>query len=218
MDLAGVEPGFSRKPAPEGWYRTFVRAAEVAESKNGNRMIKLTHEIDEGEHKGKWIFDQIMLSGSENAVFVGRRKMKELLVAIGAKNPDLLRDTDELLDKVCDTFVMVEEQGNGYMPKNVVKAHETPEAAPPAKPSVDVGSMTAKPQSAQKPAPPAPKGAYAQAKQEFQDPPVSRKAAEPETEAYQAPRVEQGTRRNPPPPRSAPETAASLATQDNVPF
>jgi hypothetical protein len=183
-----------------------VHAAELACSRNGNHMVKLTLAIQSGQHKGRWLFDQMMLTGSPDAIETGKRRMKELLTVIGHPNPNYLADTDELLGGLCQAQVAVETQ-TGYAPRNVVKYY----AKQGHNPQVSMGAMAKAPSQQTPP-------------QRPQQAPPQQVPATPQAPApaYQQP----PPKRTPPPSRAPqtppqasqqPETAPSLA-EDNVPF
>jgi hypothetical protein len=205
MAMGDVDVSKGREPVPAGRYEIEVRTAEVATSRNsGNDMIKLVLSISSGPYMDKWIYDQMMLTGTLDSITAGKRRMKELLTSIGHPNPDYLDDTDELVGGKCWAQVAIDEQP-GYAPKNVVKYY----ASAPAS-QVSMGAMAKKPAAAQQ-APPqhvppqAPPGAYKRPQAAAQAPP------------QQAPptRTPPPSRQSPPP--ETPETPQSLA-EENVPF
>lgn len=57
---------------PAGMYKMQLQAAFIAESSNGNLMIKREHLILEGEHEGEVAYDQLMLETEQGPRWVSR--------------------------------------------------------------------------------------------------------------------------------------------------
>lgn len=99
LDLSGVET--NRQAIPEGQYTVVVNTAEMAESQNGNPMIKFELEVTEGKHQGAKLFENCSLQ--PNALF----KLKSLLIGLGFDIPKKAFDLDlqELIGLTCDVEV-----------------------------------------------------------------------------------------------------------------
>lgn len=164
-----------RSPVPPARYALKVVKAEATTSSNGNLMYKVTAEIQNGPHAGRYIFENITLTENTGTWFL--RKMN----ALGA-NEAYFRtqpDPEAVAQKIMNVFfegeVEIEPPRGNYEPKNKIAkwfpasgagapvaggpapaAYSTPAPAPQAAPA-------AAPQYQQAPAPQAPQAAPAPA-------------------------------------------------------
>jgi hypothetical protein len=106
-DLNGVPAEMGFDPIPKGTYLAHIIESKDDTSKNDDLVLKITWMILEGEHEGRKVFDQIMLTGSDKAVAFGNRKLKTIAVASGHPNPNFIEDSEELHGLPCQIVVGV---------------------------------------------------------------------------------------------------------------
>ena len=94
---------------PESIYKMQLQAAFIAESSNGNLMIKREHLILEGEQEGEVVYDQIMLQTEH-----GPRWVAKWMGQMGFEAPDDVSEVEE-------TVKEIEEAAPIYMGKVVIK-------------------------------------------------------------------------------------------------
>lgn len=144
LDLSNIEAMDDFSPVPPGEYVVTVADSEVTHSKAGNLMATLTYEILGPTHAGRRIWDHYVIKNE-----VAMKRLKSMAQAAGHRNPNFIRDTEELHGLRCIVRVTVEEQ-DGYAPKNKITAFKPLEkqaaTPPPASPAV---SPTPPPQQRQ---------------------------------------------------------------------
>lgn len=125
---------------PAGEYKVVVAHAEIKEAKSGGNYIEFGYEIVDGSLAGAMVKDIVnIINANKEAERIGRDRLKTIAVATGAKNPNKIADTDELLNKTPFAItVTVEEDGqyknNRVKYINILTASETAkEEAPKAK-------------------------------------------------------------------------------------
>ncbi len=94
---------------PESIYKMQLQGAFIAESSNGNLMIKREHLILEGEQEGEVVYDQIMLQTEH-----GPRWVAKWMGQMGFEAPDDVSEVEE-------TVKEIEEAAPIYMGKVVKK-------------------------------------------------------------------------------------------------
>lgn len=67
----------------EGIYNVLVDKAELKETKAGNQAMSMTFTILDGEGRGRKLFHQFNLTGSEKAVEISRGQIKSMLKLAG---------------------------------------------------------------------------------------------------------------------------------------
>lgn len=77
--------GSSFSPLPTNRYTLKVEKAEVATSANGNEVIRLQFSVCDGDHKGRFCFDNLVFT--DNSLW----KVRTLLEKVGS---DLIGKTD----------------------------------------------------------------------------------------------------------------------------
>lgn len=140
MDLSDAQVGLGFDPVPAGEYLAQIVGSEVGSSKNDNMMLILTWLIIEGEHSERMVFDRVMLSGSEQSVKLGKRRLKTIAVAVGHPNPNRIDDSGELHGLPCFITISVKKGLEDYSDFNEIKNyrplngpnHQPAAAAPPA--------------------------------------------------------------------------------------
>ncbi|UQZ90858.1 hypothetical protein C4J81_17235 [Deltaproteobacteria bacterium Smac51] len=108
QDLTDVSAGLGFDPVPAGEYQAHITDSDIANTKNGDLMLKLSWTILEGPHASRMLFDRIMLSGSDNAVDFGKRKLKTIADATGHHNPNRIEDSEELHGRPCSIKVTID--------------------------------------------------------------------------------------------------------------
>jgi hypothetical protein len=134
LDLSGYEPQGDFDPIPPGDYIIEVVDSDVSTSRAGNPMAKFTFEVVGPSHAGRKIWDHFVLNNE-----VALRRLKALAEAAGHKNPNYVRDTEELHGLRCEVRVAIEEQ-EGYPPKNKISSYRRPrQTSTPAVPPPSQG-------------------------------------------------------------------------------
>jgi len=97
LDLSGVSELSAKSVVPTGIYNVAIAGAEVKEVGNGH-MLKLAFNVLDGSEKGSTPSEDLWVAhSSDKAEKFGKSKLKSIMVAAAHKNPELLKDTDELL-------------------------------------------------------------------------------------------------------------------------
>lgn len=144
LDLTGTEP--SREAGnfellKSGLYPACIVDSELADTKDGTgRMLKLTLQITDGEHKGRTFFDRLNIyNKSEQAQEIARKTLRLLTDLCGVNN---LGDSKELHDvPLCIRLGTTEYQGEkrneikGYAAADKWKGDAPAQAAPAARPA-----------------------------------------------------------------------------------
>jgi hypothetical protein len=84
---------------PKGKYSVVVSSAEAKDASTGTRMLVLTLEVTDGEHKGVKLMDNLMLEGK------GADRTKQALKALLGDTPAEDFDTDDLIGAVAEVFI-----------------------------------------------------------------------------------------------------------------
>lgn len=199
-----------RSPVPPARYALKVVKAEATTSSNGNLMYKVTAEIQNGPHAGRYIFENITLTEATGTWFL--RKMN----ALGA-NEAYFRTQPEpeaVAQKILNVFfegeVEIEPPRGNYEAKNKIAKWfpanlngAAPAASGPA--PAAYSTPAAAPQAAPAPAPQYPAAPAPQAPQAA---PAAAPAQDPWSTPAQAPAAPQAA---PAPAPQAPWEAAAPA-------
>lgn len=90
-DVTGVEPSRDfGEPIPVGVYKMVISNCVKKKSQSGNDMLELELEVPKGEHKGRKVWEYIVLD--ENSEW----KLRQLVDALSAKEKGTL-DTDKII-------------------------------------------------------------------------------------------------------------------------
>jgi hypothetical protein len=93
-------------PVPPGEYIAMIVADETTETKKGGEMIVLEIDIQEGEHQGRKIFENLNIKNDNpKAVDIAYRTLAEIVKAVGKQS---IKDTVELHNKRLLITVKVE--------------------------------------------------------------------------------------------------------------
>lgn len=156
FDARTVAPEASRDPIPAGVYLAHITESDVVATKAGGQMLKLTHEILDGQCKGRKVWGNINVkNASAEAERIGQAQLSGLCHAVGVLD---LRDTSMLHMLPVRVRVSIRPAGpdrNGVQrdAQNEVKGYEAAGGAP-AQPSFQQPAAQQQPAS-QAPRPPA---------------------------------------------------------------
>lgn len=134
FDAAAVEPdaGRSSEPVPPGLYEAEITNAEVKDAKTGNgSYLALEFTILGPTQARRKVWQNITLTNhNDQAQQIGQAQLSALCRAAGIP---VLKDSDQLFQKLLRIRVGIEPAKNGYEAKSRVDAYEamgTPSAAP----------------------------------------------------------------------------------------
>lgn len=118
LDFSNITGG-DFEPIPAGDYTLEIEEVKEQVSKAGNQMLNITFSvIDEGEYKGKKIFEYYVLT--EKALW----RLKELFIALGKDVDGVVAfDPQELVGEIFIGNITIEES-EGYEPQNKIKKHK----------------------------------------------------------------------------------------------
>lgn len=104
---------------PDGWCKAVVSSAFYKETKKG-KLLKVVHELTEGEYTGKLI-DDLFFLGHHNhkAVWHAKRKLQSLCIAAGIQKP--VTHESELIG--AETKILIGRSTWGDEEKNEVKEY-----------------------------------------------------------------------------------------------
>lgn len=126
VDLTDTDADAGFDALPAGPYMTQVSNAEVKTTKAGNgRYISVELEVTEPKaFSGRKVWDNFNIQNpSEDATKIGKANLKGFMVAAGHKNPDVLRDVNELIGlRVVATLIIKKDPNWGE--GNQVKKYE----------------------------------------------------------------------------------------------
>jgi hypothetical protein len=146
-NLEGYQEQDDFSPVPPGEYLVKVVDSAVREAKtSSNRLAEFVFEIQGPEYRNRKIWDRYVLGND-----VAMSRLKTLAKSVGHRNPNFIRDTEELHGGVCRVRVKIEEQ-NGYDPKNVITSFK-PAQAPTLQPSESIPAEVAAQAQQKKPYP-----------------------------------------------------------------
>lgn len=126
---------------PPGKYSMQLQLCELAESNNGNLMVKREHYILEGEHAGQVVFDNIVLSSD-----FGQQKLSEFIQKMGYEVPEAIEDCEETISAIGNAtpkYVALVKVKDDFTNVDVLELLGEDEA--PSKPSKPAAKPTAKP-------------------------------------------------------------------------
>lgn len=174
-----------RSPVPPARYALKIVKAEATTSSNGNLMYKVTAEVQNGPHAGRYIFENITLTENTGSWFL--RKMNALGAneAFFRTQPEPQQVADRILNAFFEGEVEVEPARGNYEPKNRIakwfpaSGAGAPVAGGPAPAAYSTPAPQAAPAPQQTAPAPAPQQAPAQAPAPAQDPWGSAPAAAP---------------------------------------
>jgi hypothetical protein len=133
FDAAAVEPDAGRDfaPLPAGLYDVEVSNSEVKDTKNGTGCylsLELTVLGPTGAGRKVWA-NVTLKNANAQAEQIGQAQLSALCRAVGIS---VLKDSDELFQKVLKVRLKVTPARDGYQAKNEVTAWEPAGGAAPA--------------------------------------------------------------------------------------
>lgn len=130
FDASSVEPSSPREVIPPGKYVAHIIDSEMKFTQSGGKMLALTFEIQEGEHKGRRLWDNLnLVNSNEKAVEIARRTLSAICHAVGRLQ---VKDSQDLHFRQLLVTVAVEaDQRDAHLPrddqsrryKNVLKGY-----------------------------------------------------------------------------------------------
>lgn len=102
------------RPVPPGSYLCRVERVEETETQNGDEMWRLGLKVVEGEHAGRWVFDNLVFSP------MALKRVKSFCKAVGIDvNGEVSLESDMIRGKQCRVMVDIEEYAdlNGKVTK-----------------------------------------------------------------------------------------------------
>jgi hypothetical protein len=139
FDPGSVEPAQDFEPVPAGEYVAMITDSEMRPTRTGGQMLSLTHQIIEGEFKGRLVWESLNLVNSNpKTVSIAQGHLSAICHAVGVTQA--IQDSDMLHNRPMAIRIEVDAQ-EGYKPRNRIKAWKAiapVEAAPsraPAKPA-----------------------------------------------------------------------------------
>lgn len=121
------ETSFS--PMPAGTYNLEITHVEDTLTKAGDKRLKVTFSVIDGEYVGRKIFEGYNLTGAnQKAVEISRGQIKSLLKLSGRDNFQI-KDPSELIGIQVSASVKVQEGKDGYSDKNTISSFKKKTAA-----------------------------------------------------------------------------------------
>lgn len=123
FDSSKVEPNKALDPIPAGKYLVAIAEATFGEINSGKgSAIKITHEIADGEHRGRKVFSNLcIVHENQQTQEIAERQLSGLCRALGIGQ---LSNTDQLVNHVCIAKIKVRPAKDGYDASNDVQAYE----------------------------------------------------------------------------------------------
>ena len=133
LDLSGDRES-TFEPIPAGVYNLVVTGAEEALTQKGDKRIKITFAVADGDYAGRKIFEGYNLSGNPKSVEIGRGQLKSLWKCAG-NNEFVINSVEQFLNIEIAASVKIKTDET-YGDKNVIssfkpKKQVTATAAPP---------------------------------------------------------------------------------------
>lgn len=132
FDATTVAPEASRDVLPAGIYLAQVVESDIAPTKTGGKMLKLTHEVIDGACKGRRVWGNINIQNpSPEAERIGQAQLSSLCHAVGVMK---LTDSAQLHMKPVRIRVTVtpagpDKSGIHREARNEVKGYEAGKGA-----------------------------------------------------------------------------------------
>lgn len=151
VDVNDIPQG-NYEPVPEGEYTLTALDSEEKETSTGGEMIKVKFEVSEGEHKGRYIWQNFnTVNKSEVAQRIGRQQLVAWATSCGKPDAD---DTDKLIGKKCRAYVKIKPASGQYKAANEIgsflfaeapaeKSKAAAKAAPAAKAAAPAAAAAA---------------------------------------------------------------------------
>jgi hypothetical protein len=132
-NLKETKSGSTFDPIPEGRYTVVIDKADLTTTKeSGNPMIKMTLKLIDGDHRNRYVWDNLVLTKSS------LWKVKGVLEAVGSKVAEQESVTEQdiaaaVLGKHVSVYVEIRTDGTNTSNtvKNYTQAEQTAPAATP---------------------------------------------------------------------------------------
>lgn len=130
FDMTNVQPVDSFEPLPDGWYPARVAKIEEKTTKAGTgKYYQVQFNIVDGQHRGRVVFGRYNTQNpNSQAAEIGQRQFTALSHAVGVR---ILRDTNELMDKVLTIRVKLKPADGQYDASNDVVGYKAAGAEAP---------------------------------------------------------------------------------------
>lgn len=129
FNASTVDPAQSFDPVPPGDYLVHIKESEMAATKTGGQMLKLTLEILDGQYKGRLVWDRLnLVNNNPQAVEIGYRTLSAICHAAGVID---CQDSSQLHGRPMVAKVKVRPGDGNYDPSNEVRGYSAANAAQP---------------------------------------------------------------------------------------
>jgi hypothetical protein len=145
FNAEGVDTRDEYAPIPAGTYNVIISDSEVKQTKKGDgSYLKLTLEVQQGEHQGRKIFHNVTMQNPDpTAVNIGQKHLAQICHAVGVLQ---VNDSAELHNRPLLAVIKIRKGNGEYGDSNEVKRYEAaqmgaapafqaPSQARPAQPS-----------------------------------------------------------------------------------
>ncbi|MBC3540639.1 DUF669 domain-containing protein [Rufibacter sediminis] len=133
INVADIPERDEFQPLPAGKYTMMIVNSEMKETSTGGEMLVLEMDVQDGEYKGRKIFERLNLKNANTtAVDIAFRALGELCRAIGKAK---VSDSVELHNKRFIADVAVTPPKGEYGPGNRIKKYISMTEATAAKPA-----------------------------------------------------------------------------------
>ena len=128
FDASQVDPNLRFDPVPAGDYEVMItESEEQMTSRCDGSFLKLTLEIQSGEHQGRKIFDRLNLNNpNQKTVTIAQQQLSQIYHALGITH---VKDSEELHFKPLIAKVKVRpprvgQDGNKYDASNEIRGYK----------------------------------------------------------------------------------------------
>lgn len=113
---------------PDGDYPVLIESYEIKPHADGHgRRLNLKVRVTDGQYKGRVLFDGLSVNHrNEMAQQIALKKLKTLASIVGGQS------TADLVGKECVAKIGMSKGGNGYEPRNEIKAYKKGTVSAPA--------------------------------------------------------------------------------------
>jgi hypothetical protein len=118
QSLEGYQEQDEFTPIPPGEYEVQIVDSDVTLAKSsGNKMAVFTFSVIGPTHQNRKLFDRFVIGND-----VAMSRLKTMAKVAGHKNPNFIKDTEELHGGKLRVRVKIEEARDGYDAKNVIQS------------------------------------------------------------------------------------------------
>ncbi len=111
----------SFEPIPAGIYNMIVSDVEDTATSKGDRRLRMTFTITDGEYVGRKIFEGYNLTGNEKAVQISRGQLKALWKCAG-HDAFVINHPSEFQNIEIAASVKIQPAKDGYDAKNTISS------------------------------------------------------------------------------------------------